>query len=138
MRSEGLTRRAVFDVALRIFRKRITKPLCLINNSLLPFILRTRLLLLRRRSHNRRWWLILRPLCPGGCAWLHDLRVELLAFPTGRHDDQVDALGLCGQLMDRFALGYVPREPDPAAEWDRAYRSDDEIYGNRRDSLLTL
>ena len=40
--------------------------------------------------------------------WLADLRRELLAFPTGRHDDQVDALGLCGQLMDRFAPGCVP------------------------------
>ena len=46
---------------------------------------------------------------PADALWLPDLRAELLAFPTGRHDDQVDALGLCGQLMDRFAPGYVPR-----------------------------
>jgi predicted phage terminase large subunit-like protein len=42
---------------------------------------------------------------PADAPWLPDLRAELLAFPTGRHDDQVDALGLCGQLMDRFAPG---------------------------------
>jgi hypothetical protein len=27
---------------------------------------------------------------------------ELLAFPTARHDDQVDALGLIGQLLDKM------------------------------------
>jgi len=32
-------------------------------------------------------------------------RAELLAFPTGKHDDIVDALGLVGQLMDKFAPG---------------------------------
>jgi len=31
--------------------------------------------------------------------------------------------------MDRFALGYVPKRPDPDTEWDRAYRAADEIYG---------
>jgi predicted phage terminase large subunit-like protein len=75
---------------------------------------------------------------PADAPWLPDLRAELLAFPSGRHDDQVDALGLCGQLMDRFAPGYVPREPDPAIEWDRAYRPADEIFGNLQDSILTL
>jgi len=33
---------------------------------------------------------------PAGAEWLSDLRAELLAFPHGRHDDIVDALGLCG------------------------------------------
>ena len=64
-----------------------------------------------------------------------------MAFPTGRHDDQVDALGLCGQLMDRFAPGCVPREPDTATEWDTAYRSADEIdelRSNLGNSFLTL
>ena len=32
---------------------------------------------------------------------LSDLKAELLAFPNGRHDDIVDALGLCGQLIDK-------------------------------------
>src|SRR5207253_2025197 len=35
-----------------------------------------------------------------GAPWLADLRAELLSFPAGRHDDQVDALGLVGQLLD--------------------------------------
>jgi predicted phage terminase large subunit-like protein len=37
--------------------------------------------------------------------WYPALRAELLSFPAGRHDDQVDALGLVGQLMDKMADG---------------------------------
>ena len=48
---------------------------------------------------------------PAAAEWLPDLRAELLAFPTGKHDDIVDALGLIGQLMDKFAPGYVPKKP---------------------------
>ena len=32
-----------------------------------------------------------------------DLQAELLSFPTGRHDDQVDVFGLVGQLLDRIS-----------------------------------
>jgi hypothetical protein len=56
-----------------------------------------------------------------GAVWLPDLRAELLAFPHGKHDDIVDALGLCGQLMDKFARGHVPRKAEPSPEpspWD--------------------
>src|SRR5437868_12592597 len=31
---------------------------------------------------------------PAGAPWLADFRAELLSFPTGRHDDEVDAIGL--------------------------------------------
>jgi phage terminase large subunit-like protein len=41
----------------------------------------------------------------------HDLESELLAFPNGRHDDQHDALGLVGQLLDMAVHGYVPAKP---------------------------
>jgi predicted phage terminase large subunit-like protein len=37
--------------------------------------------------------------------WYPALRAELLSFPAGRHDDQVDALGLVGQLLDKMADG---------------------------------
>jgi hypothetical protein len=66
------------------------------------------------------------------------LCAELLAFPTGWHDDQVDALGLCGQLMDRLAPGYVSKRSDPGTEWNRAYRPTDEIYGDLQESFMTL
>jgi len=40
------------------------------------------------------------------------LRAELLSFPAGTHDDQVDALGLVGQLLDKINAGQKPRPPD--------------------------
>jgi hypothetical protein len=33
------------------------------------------------------------------------LQHELLSFPAGKHDDQVDALGLVGQLLDHMDAG---------------------------------
>jgi hypothetical protein len=44
--------------------------------------------------------------------WFADLQAELLSFPAGKHDDQVDALGLIGQLLDRMDAGQKPRPPD--------------------------
>jgi hypothetical protein len=44
--------------------------------------------------------------------WYADFRAELLSFPAG-HDDQVDALGLFGQLLDRMIEG---RHPPKKAE----------------------
>jgi predicted phage terminase large subunit-like protein len=37
-----------------------------------------------------------------GSAWLADFEHELLRFPAAVHDDQVDALGLIGQLLDHI------------------------------------
>ena len=31
------------------------------------------------------------------------------SFPAGRHDDQVDALGLVGQLLDKINAGQKPK-----------------------------
>jgi len=76
---------------------------------------------------------------PADALWLPDLRAELLAFPAGRHDDQVDALGLCGQLMDKFVPGVIPRKKDPEDEWDNAYAPMAEEYSNTlRDSIKLL
>lgn len=47
---------------------------------------------------------------PENAPWLEALIAELLTFPTGAHDDQVDALGLIGQLLDRM----FKRAPDEA------------------------
>jgi predicted phage terminase large subunit-like protein len=47
-----------------------------------------------------------------GAPWFADLRAELLSFPAGRHDDQVDALGLVGQLLDKINAGQKPKPPD--------------------------
>lgn len=47
---------------------------------------------------------------PSGAPWLADFRSELLSFPAGKHDDQVDALSLIGQLLDHIQPGSVPSE----------------------------
>lgn len=44
--------------------------------------------------------------------WRPDLEIELLSFPAGKYDDQVDALGLVGQLLDLMLAGSPP-PPDP-------------------------
>lgn len=46
---------------------------------------------------------------PFGAPWFADLRSELLSFPAGKHDDQVDALGLVGQLLDKMLSGVKPK-----------------------------
>jgi predicted phage terminase large subunit-like protein len=48
---------------------------------------------------------------PTHAPWLPDFRAELLSFPAGKHDDQVDALGLIGQLLDKMLTGQKPAEP---------------------------
>jgi hypothetical protein len=47
-----------------------------------------------------------------GAPWFAELRAELLSFPAGRHDDQVDALGLVGQLLDKISAGPRPKPPE--------------------------
>ena len=49
-----------------------------------------------------------------GAPWFADLRAELLSFSAGKHDDQVDALGLVGQLLDKINVGQKPKPPDAA------------------------
>jgi hypothetical protein len=74
---------------------------------------------------------------PAAAEWLPDLRAELLAFPTGKHDDIVDALGLVGQLMDKFAPGRLPRIEE--FEWKpTGYTRDIDVHGVLRDSFMTL
>jgi hypothetical protein len=42
-----------------------------------------------------------------------EFEAELLAFPNGRHDDQHDALGLIGQLLDIAVHGQEKPKPKP-------------------------
>lgn len=47
---------------------------------------------------------------PESAPWRTDLINEMMSFPVGRHDDQVDMLGLIGQLLDRMIS---PPQPEP-------------------------
>jgi predicted phage terminase large subunit-like protein len=58
---------------------------------------------------------------PKNAEWLPNLRSELLSFPAGKHDDQVDALGLVGQLLDRMMAGNAPDAP-PKPDNSTGYR----------------
>jgi predicted phage terminase large subunit-like protein len=58
---------------------------------------------------------------PQGAPWLANLRAELLSFPAGRYDDQVDALGLIGQLLDKISAA-APRPTPPKPIQRDAYR----------------
>jgi predicted phage terminase large subunit-like protein len=47
---------------------------------------------------------------PTNAHWYPSFRSELLSFPAGKHDDQVDAIGLIGQLLDRMSAGVKPKK----------------------------
>jgi hypothetical protein len=67
--------------------------------------------------------------------WLSNLQSELLSFPTGKHDDQVDALGLIGQLLDTISLGNAPA-PIETQKLDSGYRQYEFAPGRMNDWLV--
>ena len=42
---------------------------------------------------------------PKRAPWVADWLAELLNFPASKHDDQCDAMGLAGQLLDIMVKG---------------------------------
>lgn len=66
--------------------------------------------------------LYIRPDAP----WKADFISECLRFPAGVHDDQVDALGLIGQLLDQMMAGQKPKPTKPTVR-DRYDREDREV-----------
>lgn len=62
---------------------------------------------------------------PKHAPWFADFRSELLSFPAGKHDDQVDAIGLVGQLLDRMLKGSKPKaaqKPENVSGYRRVER----------------
>ncbi|MBM0207635.1 phage terminase large subunit [Micromonospora sp. STR1s_5] len=53
---------------------------------------------------------------PSVAHWRADLEAELLRFPAGEHDDQVDALSLIGQLLDKVGTGTARPVLEPAVK----------------------
>ena len=60
---------------------------------------------------------------PSDAPWRKDFEAELLRFPAGVHDDQVDALGLIGQLLDRARPGIAPRTSTQPKDSAGGYKS---------------
>jgi hypothetical protein len=58
---------------------------------------------------------------PTSTPWYAEFKSELLGFPAGKHDDQVDALGLIGQLLDQMLPGQKPKPPQKP-KLDNGYR----------------
>lgn len=59
---------------------------------------------------------------PRVAPWRADFEAEMMAFPAGKHDDIVDALGLVGQLLDRMAPGVTPpKDKPPRDTWAEAF-----------------
>lgn len=51
---------------------------------------------------------------PKQAAWLGDFEHELLSFPNGQHDDQVDVLAYSAKILsDRLTPGRRPRKAEP-------------------------
>lgn len=55
---------------------------------------------------------------PSKAVWLPDFLAELTTFPAGKNDDQVDAFGLVGRMIDDMVKAFVPKKPDPAPRRD--------------------
>ena len=59
---------------------------------------------------------------PHQAPWVADFVGELLTFPAGKHDDQVDAAGMIGRMLDTMVSGRVPRGTGrPESRWDKAF-----------------
>lgn len=69
--------------------------------------------------------------------WYADFRGELLSFPAGKHDDQVDALGLVGQLLDQMSGGRILKVEIETSLPKDSYRPAAEER-NVSDSILLL
>lgn len=63
--------------------------------------------------------------------WYSAFHSELMSFPAGKHDDQVDMLGLIGQLMDRVMSGEKPKaaqKPNPLDDYKEIDRDDEDDW----------
>jgi predicted phage terminase large subunit-like protein len=49
---------------------------------------------------------------PATAPWRGDLELEMMRFPAGVHDDIVDSLGLCGQLLAKMIDAPKPKKED--------------------------
>ena len=66
--------------------------------------------------------------------WREELEHELLTFPASRHDDIVDGMSLCGQMLDYALMGRKPKKENK--KLGHAYRAMRQEPAQQ--SILTL
>lgn len=62
---------------------------------------------------------------PRNAPWLAELEREMLTFPVGVNDDQVDVLSLFGRMLDQLSSKQPPKPRQPTDRWDRAFNQDE-------------
>ncbi|WP_208121719.1 phage terminase large subunit [Spirabiliibacterium mucosae] len=65
---------------------------------------------------------------PASAPWFHEMQNEMLAFPSGKHDDQVDALAWIGQMILMLAPEREKRPP-PKKSWRDRLRATSQRQG---------
>jgi len=64
---------------------------------------------------------------PTKATWFAAFQQDLLTFPVGKHDDQVDALGLIGQMLQTMQVGKEPvyraKKFDPEKDTYRTFNN---------------
>ena len=73
---------------------------------------------------------------PVNAPWRAEFERELLVFPASTHDDQVDALGLIGQLLAHVTAGKVPIEKKVVPK-ELIYEVDDHGIMRGNMSIMT-
>lgn len=53
---------------------------------------------------------------PKSAPWLADLTAEMLTFPAGKHDDQVDAMALLSRMLVEMQAAQEPKVEKPLAQ----------------------
>lgn len=70
---------------------------------------------------------------PINTPWVNDLIGEMLRFPAGKNDDQVDCLSLIGRMLDDMRRAEVPKEQEKAKYGlDRTFNELRDFAAKRR------
>jgi len=65
-------------------------------------------------------------------SWYPEFEEELLTFPRGKHDDQVDSFSWIGQTLDKHVQAYTLLEQEEE-DWDEEYG--DSLFGMSTNSV---
>ncbi len=75
---------------------------------------------------------------PESAPWLHDFQLEVLAFPNGRHDDQVDSMAQFLRWIAKRQYRDGPRERPKSKRRPRGWPRPQGRHRPRRRSISGL